>query len=80
MCIRDRDSLAGLVDEFIQKRECNFSIRDPEEIKAKGLASLAKYAVARVEDGRLVSVNPALTTFYGNMVPCESGTLLDQAN
>lgn len=74
------DSLTGLVDEFLQKRECNFAVRDPEEIKEKGLASLAKYSVARIEDGRLISLNQALTAFYGNMVPCESGTLLDQAS
>lgn len=74
------DSLSGLIDEFILKHPCNFLIKDPEEIKERGIGVLEKYSVARADQGRLTSQNPALTAFYGAMVPCESGTLLDQAS
>jgi len=74
------ESVTGLIDEFILKYPCNYLIKDPDEIKTKGTATLEKYNVAFLDGGRLTSVNPKLTAFYGAMVPCESGTLLDQAN
>ncbi|MCE9599387.1 MAG: 1-acyl-sn-glycerol-3-phosphate acyltransferase [Spirochaetia bacterium] len=65
----DLATLPGKVEAFVAHQTANFLTRETKEIVEQGVQSLIKRGIARRENGNLVSARPALTAYYGSMIP-----------
>jgi len=74
----DESLLENAIEDFVARNRVNFLTTDAHEIKEAGITSLANRGIVRLDKGRLTSVKPLLTTYYGNMIPIVNESIIDQ--